>query len=177
MEARDRDRTSTPRVVVVLDELADLAATGGKAVLESLGRLAQRGREAGLHVVACTQKPSASVLGAVTKANFPVRLVGRVTSLEDARVAAGLGGTGAERLSGRGDFLAVSAAGVTRFQAAFTPPTEIAALVQRLNAGHRGWEVVDREAENVEETRPGKHPIPLKLSLPFGRILQRAQVS
>lgn len=129
MESRDRRRTSSPRVVLVIDELADLAVTAGKAVLEPLARLTQRGREAGLHVLACTQKPSASVLGAVTKANFPVRLVGRVTSLEDARVATGIGGSGAERLTGRGDFLAVSAAGVTRFQAAFVSSAEIAHIV------------------------------------------------
>jgi len=135
MEARDRQRSCTPRVVVVIDELADLVLSGGKAVLDSLARLAQRGREAGLHVVACTQKPTASVVGALTKANFPVRLVGRVTSPDDARVATGLGGSGAERLSGRGDFLAVSAAGLTRFQAAFTPPPDIANLVARMHIG------------------------------------------
>lgn len=129
MEQRDRLRAHSPRIVVVIDELADLAATGGKPLLEALARLAQRGREAGIHLVACTQKPAASVLGAVTKANFPVRLVGRVTSIEDARVATGLGGSGAERLSGRGDFLAVSAAGLTRFQAAFIPPADIPHIV------------------------------------------------
>jgi S-DNA-T family DNA segregation ATPase FtsK/SpoIIIE len=134
MEQRDLSRCSTPRIVVVIDELADLAATGGKPLLEALARLAQRGREAGIHLVACTQKPAASVLGAVSKANFPVRLVGRVTSIEDARVATGLGGSGAERLMGRGDFLAVSGAGVTRFQAAFIPPAEIAAVVDQLRS-------------------------------------------
>ena len=137
MESRDRLRVNTPRLVLVIDELADLALTGGKPVLEALARLAQRGREAGLHVIACTQKPAVSVLGAVTKANFPVRLVGRVTSLEDARVATGLGGSGAERLSGRGDFLAVSGAGLTRFQAAFCSHDDIQAVVRRLHNGQR----------------------------------------
>ena len=148
MEQRDLRRCSSPRIVLVIDELADLAATAGnparhtphigsergKPVLEALARLAQRGREAGIHVVACTQKPAASVLGAVTKANFPVRLVGRVTSIEDARVATGIGASGAERLSGRGDFLAVSGAGVNRFQAAFIAPHHIAQVVDRLHA-------------------------------------------
>jgi S-DNA-T family DNA segregation ATPase FtsK/SpoIIIE len=134
MEGRDRQRVSTPRIVVVIDELADLAVSGGKAVLEHLSRLAQRGREAGMHLVACTQKPAASVLGTLTKANFPVRLVGRVTSIEDARVATGLGGSGAERLAGRGDFIAVSGAGVTRFQAAFIAPHDIELIVQRLQS-------------------------------------------
>jgi S-DNA-T family DNA segregation ATPase FtsK/SpoIIIE len=134
MEQRDLSRCSTPRIVVVIDELADLAVTGGKPLLEALARLAQRGREAGIHLVACTQKPAASVLGSVSKANFPVRLVGRVTSIEDARVATGIGGSGAERLMGRGDFLAVSGAGLTRFQAAFILPAEIAAVVDQLRS-------------------------------------------
>lgn len=133
MELRDMQRVSSPRVVIVIDELADLIATMGKDVIDPLARLAQRGREAGLHVIACTQKPSSSVLGAVMKANFPVRLVGRVTSVEDARVATGMGGSGAERLSGRGDFVAVSCAGLTRFQAAYIAPHEIVSLVRRLN--------------------------------------------
>ncbi|HLF25209.1 MAG TPA: FtsK/SpoIIIE domain-containing protein, partial [Anaerolineae bacterium] len=133
-------------------ELADLALTGGKGVLEALGRLAQRGREAGLHVIACTQKPATSVLGSVTKANFPVRLVGRVTSLEDARVATGLGGSGAERLSGRGDFLAVSGAGMTRFQAAFIAPDEIANIVCALQSAN-GRPAVWEQTTTIEMLR------------------------
>ena len=96
-----------------------------------------------MHVVACTQKPSAALLGGVTKACFPVRLVGRVTSIEDARVATGIGGSGAERLCGRGDFLAVSGAGVIRFQAAFAAPEEIVRIVELMPGtdGHRViWE-------------------------------------
>jgi S-DNA-T family DNA segregation ATPase FtsK/SpoIIIE len=136
MEQRDRQRVDSPRLVVVIDELADLVATAGKPVLDGLARLAQRGREAGIHVIACTQKPASSVLGAVTKANFPVRLVGRVTSIEDARVATGLGGSGAERLTGRGDFLAVSGAGLTRFQAAYISPGEIDGMVELMHSGN-----------------------------------------
>ena len=101
METRDRSRVTEPRIVIVLDELADLVQTGGQSVLDSLGRLVQRGYEAGLHVIAATQKPLSSVLDPLIRANFPVRLVGRVASSDDARVAAGVGGTGAERLSGR----------------------------------------------------------------------------
>jgi S-DNA-T family DNA segregation ATPase FtsK/SpoIIIE len=171
MESRDRSGASAPRVALVIDELADLAATAGKGVLEPLARLTQRGREAGLHVLACTQKPSAGVLGAVTKANFPVRLVGRVTSLEDARVATGIGGSGAERLTGRGDFLAVSAAGVTRFQAAFVSSAEILTIVNRLRSGERGWDM-DAEPER---------PIPIervfgpRWPAPIGRLFHRPQ--
>ena len=129
MEARrvaQRGAEVTPRILVVLDELADLtcgANAGGKALNEHLTRLVQRGREAGIHVMACTHtgppqdtlkgcggqcqgKPSSQVIGTLIRANFPVRLVGKVVSpdADAARVAAGIGGTGAEKLTGRGDF-------------------------------------------------------------------------
>jgi len=122
-------------VVVVIDELADLLMVGGKPVQWALTRLTQRGREVGLHVVAATQKPTAAVLGPLVKANFPVRLVGRVTSIEDARTATGWSGTGAERLMGRGDFVAVAEGRVTRFQAAHVSPQEIREVVAHLAQG------------------------------------------
>jgi S-DNA-T family DNA segregation ATPase FtsK/SpoIIIE len=122
-------------VVVVIDELADLLMVGGKPVQRALTRLTQRGREAGIHVVAATQKPTTAVLGPLVKANFPVRMVGRVTSVEDARTATGWTGTGAERLMGRGDFLAVAEGRVTRFQVAHVSPAEIREVVGRLRPG------------------------------------------
>ena len=126
MERRDSPH---PRVVVVIDELADLLMVGGKAVQRTLTRLTQRGRGAGIHVIAATQKPTTAVLGPLVKANFPVRLVGRVTSVEDARTATGWSGTGAERLLGRGDFLAVAEGRVIRFQVAHVSPEEIREVV------------------------------------------------
>ncbi len=118
MERRDAERIERPRVVVVIDELADLMQMCGSELEALLTRLAQRGRSAGLSLIACTQKPAARVIGSLVKANFPVRLVGRVASTDDARVAAGMGGTGAEKLSGRGDFLLVASGQIIRFQAA-----------------------------------------------------------
>ncbi|MCP4540106.1 MAG: DNA translocase FtsK [Chloroflexi bacterium] len=118
-----------PSVVVVIDELADLLMVGGKRAQRALTRLTQRGREAGIHIVAATQKPTAAVLGPLVKANFPVRLVGRVMSVEDARTAAGWSGTGAERLMGRGDFLAVAEGRVARFQGAWVTEKEIREMV------------------------------------------------
>ncbi len=119
MARRDAVGRALPRLVVAVDELADLLQTGGKPVAEALTRLTQRGREAGIHVLAATQRPSAALVGGLMKANFPVRLVGSVVSAEDARVAAGLPGTEAERLLGRGDFLLVTRGQVIRFQAAY----------------------------------------------------------
>ena len=128
----ERRVSCTPRIVVVIDELADLLMTGGQAVQWALTRLTQRGREAGIHVVAATQKPTAAILGPLVKANFPVRLVGRVTSIEDARTATGWSGTGAERLMGRGDFIAVAEGRVMHFQAAHVSAEEIREVVAYL---------------------------------------------
>jgi S-DNA-T family DNA segregation ATPase FtsK/SpoIIIE len=124
MERRDRENVSSPHIVIAVDELLDLLATGGKAIEGLLTRLAQRGREAGMHLVAGVQKPSAAALGPMLKANFPVRVIGRVGSVDDARVAAGVSGTGAEKLLGRGDFVLVAAGQTVRFQAAWIPAAD-----------------------------------------------------
>jgi S-DNA-T family DNA segregation ATPase FtsK/SpoIIIE len=145
MARRDAAGRSLPRLVVAVDELADLLQTGGKAVAETLTRLTQRGREAGIHVVAATQRPSAALVGGLMKANFPVRLVGSVVSAEDARVAAGVPGTEAERLLGRGDFLLVAKGQVIRFQAAYASDVEMTEIVARIRLGgrrHRQWDSV-----------------------------------
>jgi len=118
MDKRPVSRDPMPRIVVYVDEMADLCQTGGSQVVDLLTRIAQRGREAGIHLVACTQKPSAKAIGSLLKANLPLRLIGRVVSLEDARTASGMPGTGAEKLMGSGDFLAVASGRVIRFQAA-----------------------------------------------------------
>lgn len=124
-----------PRVVVVIDEVADLLMVTDKTTQQAITRLSQRGREAGIHLIACTQKPASHILGSLAKANFPVRLVGRVTSPEDAKVATGYGGTGADKLRGPGDFVAVSGGQIRRFQAAYISPSEIDRLLLRLDKG------------------------------------------
>jgi S-DNA-T family DNA segregation ATPase FtsK/SpoIIIE len=118
MEKRPLSRDPSPRIVVYVDEMADLCQSGGARVVELLTRIAQRGREAGIHLIGCTQKPSSKVIGSLLKANLPLRLVGRVVSAEDARMASGMAGTGAEKLLGSGDFIAVALGKVIRFQAA-----------------------------------------------------------
>ncbi|MBI5028950.1 MAG: DUF87 domain-containing protein [Chloroflexi bacterium] len=128
MERRDSALIDRPRIVIVIDELADLMHTCGKELESGLARLVQRGRSAGFSLIACTQKPAARIVGSLVKANFPVRLVGRVASTDDARVAAGVGGTNAEKLVGRGDFLLIASGEIIRFQAAYVKPEEIATL-------------------------------------------------
>ncbi len=102
MERRRRVGKNLPKIVIALDELADLLGTGGPDIAESLQRLTQAGREQGLHVVAATQRPSATLVGGMVKANFPTRLVGSVASTEDAKVASGMGGRVRRSWAGRG---------------------------------------------------------------------------
>ncbi len=137
MERRDQAGVRLPRLVVAIDELADLLQVGGRAVADTLQRLTQRGREAGIHVIAATQRPAATQVDGAVKANFPVRLVGSVTCAEDARVASGVAGTGAERLLGRGDFLVIAKGQVVRFQAAYADGAALAAVIEQIRAGGR----------------------------------------
>ena len=134
MERRQELDISRPRIVLVLDELADLLMQGGQELQVHLARLAQRGRSAGISIIACTQKPTATAIGSLVKANFPVRLVGRVTSAEEARVASGMGGTGAEKLNGHGDFVLVAAGQKVRFQAAYLGAGEYDTFRERVTA-------------------------------------------
>jgi DNA segregation ATPase FtsK/SpoIIIE, S-DNA-T family len=132
MERRDAQGINQPRLVVFMDELADLLMVGGREMEYVLTRLSQRWREAGVHLVACTQKPTVAVIGSLTKANFPARIVGSVTSPEEARNAAGISGTGAERLQGRGDFLLVHKGQTTRFAAAYVSAEDAAQQATRM---------------------------------------------
>lgn len=113
-----RNPNNMPRIVVIVDELADLCMSGGKEAVMLLTRIAQRGREAGVHLVAATQKPATKEIGTLLKANLPLRLVGRVTSRIDSNVASGVAELGAEALPGRGAFIAVGPGRPLRFQGA-----------------------------------------------------------
>lgn len=138
MERRDRAGEHSPLLMVAIDELADLLQTGGRTLEELITRLAQRGRQAGIHLVACTQKPTAALIGGAMKANFPVRLVGAVASRDEARYATGLRDSGAEKLGGKGDFLLVAKGEAVRFQAAWLGPDDLAVVAQPIRDGKGG---------------------------------------
>jgi S-DNA-T family DNA segregation ATPase FtsK/SpoIIIE len=138
MERRDKEGISRPALIVAVDELADLLQSGGAAVEAMLTRLAQRGREAGIHVVACTQKPTAALIGGAMKANFPVRLVGAVASKDEARYASGITDSGAEKLEGKGDFLLVAKGDTVRFQAAWIGSGDFHQVADGVRAGRCG---------------------------------------
>ncbi|MFN8457427.1 MAG: DNA translocase FtsK [Anaerolineae bacterium] len=155
MVRRDRENISEPRVIIFIDEVADLMEQGGRAMDRLMTRLTQRGRSAGIHLIACTQKPLAAVIGSLTRSNFPVRLVGSVASADDAKIAAGIPGTGAEKLLGRGDFLLVVKGQVTRFQAAYVSETEIRQVVEQMQSRQqvrRGWPEPAQITDNLAAT-------------------------
>ncbi|MCC6904220.1 MAG: DNA translocase FtsK [Anaerolineae bacterium] len=136
MERRDSENAPpTPRIVIAVDEVSDLLTTGGKEVERLLVRLAQRGREAGFHLLCSTQRPSADAIPGALKANLPARLIGKVASSQESLTASGLSGVNAETLVGNGDFIALIGGRVTRFQAAYTGPADIRQVVDYLRGG------------------------------------------
>jgi S-DNA-T family DNA segregation ATPase FtsK/SpoIIIE len=140
MERRDRENAlPSPRIIVAVDEVGDLLAISDKDVERYLVRLAQRGREAGFHVICSTQRPSAEAVPGALKANLPARLIGKVASGQEALTAAGIPGTGAESLVGSGDFLAVVGGQITRFQVAYTGLADIKRILEYLGGTSAQW--------------------------------------
>lgn len=102
-DGEDPDLAPLPYIVIVIDELADLMITSGRAVEESITRLAQKARAVGVHLICATQRPSVDILTGIIKANFTCRIAYRVRSRFDSRTI--LDSMGAEHLLGRGDML------------------------------------------------------------------------
>ena len=124
-----------PRVVIVIDELADLMLVASKEVEESICRVAQMGRAAGMHLVIATQRPSADVITGLMKANIPSRIAFAVSSSLESRII--LDQTGAEKLVGMGDMLfsPVGCGKPMRIQGAFVSDEEREEVIQFIKEG------------------------------------------
>jgi S-DNA-T family DNA segregation ATPase FtsK/SpoIIIE len=122
-----------PFIVIIVDEFADLMLVAGKEVENSVQRLAQMARAAGIHLIMATQRPSVDVITGVIKANFPTRISFQVTSRIDSRTI--IGDQGAEMLLGQGDMLYMSVGNrITRVHGPFVSDTEVEKIVKYLRA-------------------------------------------
>ncbi len=129
-EQATSDEGPIPKIVIVIDELADLMMLDGNNVEESITRLAQMARAVGIHLVLATQRPSVDVITGLIKANFPARVSFRVATKVDSRTI--LDANGAESLLGRGDmlYLPSGSARVHRLHAPYVTEKEIEAVVE-----------------------------------------------
>lgn len=148
----DPDMEHMPRIIIVIDELADLMSTAPDDVETSIARLAAKARAAGMHLIIGTQRPSVDVITGVIKANIPSRIACTVASQIDSRTI--IDRSGAENLIGRGDMLysPVGAAKPIRVQGAFVCDEEIDKIVGFIKANNcqNGAEYSDEVMKEIE---------------------------
>lgn len=150
-----------PQIVIVIDELADLMMVAAKEVENSICRIAQKARAAGMHLVVATQRPSADVITGIMKANIPSRIAFAVASQIESRII--LDTTGAEKLIGKGDMLyaPLGEGKPTRVQGCFISNEEIEAVIARIKETSTAeyseeiLEHIEQQAEQVGNNKSG----------------------
>lgn len=158
----DPEKEHMPKVVIIIDELADLMMTARDSVENSICRIAQKARAAGMHLVIGTQRPSVDVITGLIKANVPSRIACTVASQVDSRTIIDV--AGAEKLLGRGDMLyaPVGSMKPIRVQGSFVTDGEIEKIIDFLKSGTEAVydtdiiDSIEREAEHCGEKKKGR---------------------
>ncbi|ARK30946.1 FtsK/SpoIIIE family DNA translocase [Halalkalibacter krulwichiae] len=150
-EEEEAKQPLLPYIVVIVDELADLMMVASGDVEDSIARLAQMARAAGIHMIIATQRPSVDVITGVIKANIPSRIAFGVSSQIDSRTILDSGG--AEKLLGRGDmlYMPVGATKPTRIQGAFLSDGEVEEVVN--------FAISQQKAQYQEEMAPSEENV------------------
>lgn len=154
---KDEEMVKIPRIVIIIDELADLMMTAPKEVEDSVNRIAAKARAAGMHLIIATQRPSVDVVTGVIKANIPTRIAFSVSSQIDSRTI--LDSAGAEKLLGKGDMLfhPVGASKPSRIQGCFVGDDEVESVVDFIKSDHSSeydTEVMDEiERQSILEKK------------------------
>lgn len=161
--AKENEKEELPQIVIIIDELADLMMIAPHDVEDSICRLAQMARAAGMHLVIATQRPSVDVITGIIKANIPSRIAFAVSSYVDSKTILDMGG--AEKLLGRGDMLysPIGAAKPIRVQGAFVNDKEVEHIVNFIkgqNEAEYNQDVIEQienagEAPRAKEERGG----------------------
>ena len=161
LAATSEDYDQMPQIVAVIDELADLMLVAAKEVEESICRVAQMGRAAGIHLIVATQRPSSDVITGLMKANIPSRIAFAVASAVDSRII--LDTLGAEKLIGRGDMLyaPLGQGRPRRIQSCFITDEEVQAVVSFIKDREEGavyaQDVMDEIDKRAEQSGKGSH--------------------
>ncbi len=161
LAATSDDYDQMPQIVAVIDELADLMLVAAKEVEESICRVAQMGRAAGIHLIVATQRPSSDVITGLMKANIPSRIAFAVASAVDSRII--LDTLGAEKLIGRGDMLyaPLGQGRPRRIQSCFITDEEVQAVVSFIKDREEGavyaQDVMDEIDKRAEQSGKGGH--------------------
>ncbi len=158
----DPEREAMPKIVIIIDELADLMMTARESVETSICRIAQKARAAGMHLIIGTQRPSVDVITGLIKANVPSRIACTVASQTDSRTILDI--AGAEKLLGKGDMLyaPVGCMKPLRVQGSFVTDKEIESIIDFLKNGreaeydHDIMNSIDKEAEQCFEKKKGR---------------------
>ena len=150
MDSLGDEERRMPQVVIIIDELADLMMAAPSQVEDSICRLAQMARAAGMHLIVATQRPSVDVITGVIKANIPSRIAFAVSSQVDSRTILDMGG--AEKLVGKGDMLfsPLGAGKPVRVQGCFISDKEVERVIEFVKAQSEGADYAEDVMEDID---------------------------